>query len=113
VIKRLSAKTLAIFVGIVHGFAGPGGVLGVIPAVQLKDPKLSTLYLSSFCISSTITMGCYATLYGMCSSRLASSGGNTSKRDFVIECLSAGLSIVVGILWLVLLALGKLEDVFP
>ena len=110
--RRLSTKTLAFCIGIVHGLAGPGGVLGVIPAVQLQDWKLATVYLTCFCVSSTCTMGCFATLYGICSSRLVGNAADT-RREFQIECFSACLSILVGITWLTLLAMGKLEDVFP
>lgn len=109
--KNMSTKTLACGIGIIHGVAGPGGVLGVIPAVQLKDWKLSTLYLGVFCISSTIVMGCYAALYGTCSSKLGKERG--TRWEFIMECISAALSIIVGIMWLTLLALGKLDAVFP
>lgn len=109
---RVSAKTMAFFIGIVHGLAGPGGVLGVIPAVQLQNWKLASIYLGCFCVSSTLTMGCFATIYGACSSSLIGNSTET-KREFKIECFSAGLSILVGITWLVLLSFGKLEDVFP
>lgn len=107
--RRFSAKTMAVIAGIIHGLAGPGGVLGVIPAVQLHDWKLATLYLGCFCLSSTLTMGCFAFFYGTCSSRL----GRGTNLEFQIHCFSACLSILVGITWLVLLWLGKLEDVFP
>ena len=33
--------------------------------------------------------------------------------EFLIEVISAFLSILVGITWLTLLSIGKLEDVFP
>lgn len=100
----INTRTLACLAGIVHGLAGPGGVLGVIPAVQLKVARLAALYLLCFCVTSTITMGTFAYLYGACSMRVP---------DFLIESLSAALSLLVGILWLVLLSLGKLEDIFP
>ena len=109
--RAVSSKSLAILAGIIHGLAGPGGVLGVIPAVQLHNARLATVYLATFCASSTLTMGCFATLYGSCSSRLASSRGR--YREFVVECASASLSLIVGVTWLVLLSVGKLEDVFP
>lgn len=108
--KRISTGTMAIVAGIIHGMAGPGGVLGVIPAVQLHNLKLASIYLSCFCLSSTLTMGIFATLYGTLSSRIGSEG---THRQFVIECLSSCLSILVGITWLILLSIGKLEDVFP
>jgi ABC-type nickel/cobalt efflux system permease component RcnA len=108
---RISSGTLAIVAGIIHGMAGPGGVLGVIPAIQLHNWRLGALYLGSFCVSSTLTMGVFATVYGTLSSRL--SGQGSSRREFWIECISASLSILVGVTWLVLLSIGKLEEVFP
>lgn len=107
--RRFSARTMAILAGIIHGLAGPGGVLGIVPAVQLHDWKLATIYLSCFCASSTLTMGCFASFYGICSSGV----GRRTKLEFQIHLFSASLSILVGVTWLVLLALGKLEDVFP
>ena len=107
--RRFSAKSMAVLAGVIHGLAGPGGVLGVIPAVQLHDWKLATIYLGCFCISSTITMGCFACFYGLFSSTV----GRRTHLEFHIHCFSSSLSILVGITWLVLLSLGKLEDVFP
>lgn len=102
---------LALATGIIHGVAGPGGVLGVIPAVQLRNPHLAFVYLSTFCITSTLVMGGFALFYGALSKWLA--GGENLSRVFLVEASSACLSIVVGIVWLVLLSLGKLENVFP
>lgn len=107
--RQFSIKTLALMAGIIHGFAGPGGVLGVIPAVQLHDWRLATCYLGSFCCSSTLTMGLFACSYGHITTSLA----QRTKLEFQIQCFSAILSMIVGILWLVLLSVGKLDDVFP
>lgn len=101
---------IAICIGIIHGVAGPGGVLGVIPAVQLHDLFLSTIYLGTFCCCSTLTMGVFAACYGYISSFIS---GTNADLSFRIEVFSAGLSIFVGALWLFLLAIGKLEDIFP
>mgnify|MGYP000445196426 CR=1 FL=1 len=43
---RVSSRSLALVAGIIHGLAGPGGVLGVIPAVQLHDARLAVIYLA-------------------------------------------------------------------
>lgn len=128
-VSKLSTRTMAILAGILHGLAGPGGVLGVIPAIQLQNGKLAAIYLFCFCTTSTLTMGIFAAMYGSCSSSLAieqqADGGNCRPyltdcnlpspriREFQIECVSASLSILVGVMWLVLLALGKLDEIFP
>lgn len=102
-------KCIPLAIGILHGVAGQGGVLGVIPAVQLRSAYLAMLYLGSFCISLTFTMGIYAGFYGNCSERI-SSGSNV---EFGMNLFSASLSLIVGVLWLVLLSFGILDEVFP
>ena len=109
--SQFSSPTLSFFAGIVHGLAGPGGVLGVVPAVQLHDAKLSAIYLVSFSLSSTIAMGIFATIFGGCSSTLSKKTGNQGA--FVIEVISSSVCILVGITWLTLSLLGKLDDIFP
>jgi hypothetical protein len=120
--SRCNTGILAMIAGVVHGVAGPGGVLGVIPAVQLHNVKLACIYLLTFCFTSTIVMGIFASLYGTFSGWLAGGGGGSSEtnnnkkgcnRVFMVEMGSAMLSICVGIVWLILLALGKLDDIFP
>ena len=133
-------ETLAFLAGIIHGFAGyvflvkkllsccykffrvhslkfillfpppsPGGVLGVIPAVKMENSKLASVYLLSFCIGSTFTMGIFAASFGCLSLSLA----RKANLEYQIHCISAASCILVGITWLVLLSMGKLEDVFP
>jgi hypothetical protein len=105
-ISYSTTSVLAFLAGIFHGVAGVGGILGVLPAVQMTNPLWGTLYLLTFCICSTLTMGCFAMCYG----RLF--GQCHGLWEFRMECFSACLSVLVGILWLTLLRLGKMEDVF-
>lgn len=95
--------------GIVHGIAGPGGILGVLPAVGLHDTTKSVTYLGSFCFTSIATMGVFAAVYGEATGRL---GERSELLAFRISIFSSLLSVIVGILWLVLAAIGKLQEVF-
>lgn len=105
-----SKKILSLCVGIFHGIAGPGGVLGVVPAVKLHNAWHSVVYLGSFCVSSIVTMGCFAATYGIMSAKWSS---NNESLAYRMEVFSASLSIVVGSLWLILLYFGILDEIFP
>lgn len=111
-------SALALLTGLVHGVAGPGGVLGIIPAVQMQDVGLAITYLGTFCITSTLVMGCFAAFYGRMCYWMTDGDDNIDKnarvnRIFLVEFGSACLSIIVGIVWLTLLAVGELNEVFP
>jgi len=101
-------RIVAFSVGIIHGIAGPGGVLGVLPAARLHSWPKASLYLATFCLTSTLIMGLFAAVYGECTSRL----GSTAKIEFRLELFSASLSIIVGVLWMALIIAGKLDVVF-
>mmetsp|Transcript_27276 Transcript_27276/g.56870 ORF Transcript_27276/g.56870 Transcript_27276/m.56870 type:complete len:382 (-) Transcript_27276:85-1230(-) len=103
---------LAIAAGALHGAAGPGGVLGVMPAVQMRDVKSATIYLSTFFLTSALVMGCFAACCATLGQWLVGSGRRGSSRVFRVEAGSAFLSIVVGITWLALLSIGKVEEVY-
>ncbi|OWZ18784.1 hypothetical protein PHMEG_0007067 [Phytophthora megakarya] len=102
-------KCTALLVGIVHGIAGPGGILGVLPAVGLHDTVKSCTYLGSFCVTSIATMGLFAAAYGEATGRL---GERSELLAFRISIFSSMLSVIVGVLWLVLAAIGKLQEIF-
>lgn len=99
---------LSFLGGVLHGIAGPGGVLGVLPAVQLHNFFLALVYLITFCIVSTFLMGLVAALYGSISSYV-SENSNVSNIELKIELFSAALSLLVGILWIFLMSIGKLD----
>ena len=102
-------RLLSFTMGTVHGIAGPGGILGVLPAVQLRDGSKASLYLFVFCFTSILVMGCFAAFYGGLTQRL---GITITQLAFYLRILSSFLSIAVGILWITLSALGIMEEVF-
>ncbi|KAG7383226.1 hypothetical protein PHYPSEUDO_003906 [Phytophthora pseudosyringae] len=102
-------KIMALLVGIIHGFAGPGGILGVLPAVVLNDWIKSVAYLGSFCVASIFIMGVFAALYGEVTGRL---GGNSLVMEFRIGIFSAFFSFIVGVAWIGLQATGQMSAIF-
>lgn len=105
----LTQKLTALCVGICHGIAGPGGVLGVLPAVSLRNPVTSSAYLASFCIASILTMAIFAAFYGECTARIT---GKSTFAELAVNIVSAIFSLIIGILWIVFEALGILDKIF-
>jgi len=110
--SKCMTRSAAFVAGIFHGVAGPGGVLGVMVALKLNDWFLSSLYLLLFFVSSIVTMGLYAILYGLCTQRLTVCADNKRKCAFVLKFVSAVFSLIVGVLWISLTLAGTLDDVF-
>jgi hypothetical protein len=106
---RKGSRVIACLMGILQGVAGPGGVLGILPAVQLHNYAFAYTYLASFCIMSMVGMGSFASLYGICTNKI--SQGN-QRIEFHLDCFSAAVSIIVGVLWLCLLYTDNLHMVF-
>ena len=81
---------------------------------ELHDPLLATVYLGSFCLTSIAVMGGFAAAFGEATVRLADRQGAGGSRSLLrcMSLVSAGLSLVVGVLWLVLLYFGVLDQVF-
>ena len=102
---------LAVFAGLIHGISGHGEVLGVVPAIQLKQVHLAILYLGTFCVTSTLIMSGYTAFYGYVCRWLVEREDELGSlsRVFLIEFGSACLSIIVGIVWLTLLSVGQLD----
>ncbi len=86
-------------------------------ALQLKKVHLAILYLGTFCIVSTLVIGGFAAFYGgLCQwlvERSDKKDDSRLSRVFLVEFGSACLSIVVGIIWLALLAAGLLDIIEP
>ena len=102
-------RVLSFSVGLLHGVAGPGAVLGVLPAVEMRKWTSSCLYLGSFIVASTLSMGTFAALYGESTKRL---GATAEVIELGLNVFSSMMSVIVGTTWLCLSVLGKLEDFF-
>jgi threonine/homoserine/homoserine lactone efflux protein len=109
---QLTATSAAsIGVGIVHGAAGPGCLLAVLPTLAMqKDVLRALLYLGFFCGSSILSMGSFAALYGELTQR--SGRARSPSAALNVAVASSALSIAVGIAWILLQATGVLNRVF-
>ena len=95
----------AVAIGVVHGAAGPGAVLGVLPAVALRRSSLVFGYFAGFCVATVATMGAFAASYGEVTSRLGDAHG--ARVRSVLRCVSAGACLAVGAAWIALSASGR------
>ena len=59
-----SRRGWSMSIGLVHGVAGPSGILAVLPAVVLADAGRSAAYLVAFFVASTTAMGAFAAIFG-------------------------------------------------
>uniref|UniRef100_K3X5J2 Urease accessory protein UreH-like transmembrane domain-containing protein n=1 Tax=Globisporangium ultimum (strain ATCC 200006 / CBS 805.95 / DAOM BR144) TaxID=431595 RepID=K3X5J2_GLOUD len=102
-------KLTAFAYGTMHGLAGTGGILGVLPAVILNDWAKSSAYLLSFCLASILIMGAFAAMYGEITGRMSRFSDTSLYR---IGIFSSCVSLTVGILWVILVSTGTLDEVF-
>lgn len=103
----LTQRLASLGMGILHGFAGPGGVLAVLPTVEMTRWQSSCLYLFSFIVASTISMGMFAALYGEATRRV---GEGKERVEVGMRLVSSAVAIIVGAIWLSLSILGKLSE---
>jgi hypothetical protein len=106
---QFNQRVLSFLIGMLHGVAGPGGVLGVLPAVEMQNWKSSSLYLASFVFASTASMGAFAALYGELTKRI---GATQYSLEFALRAFSSAMSVIVGVIWVVLSVLGRLDQIF-
>ena len=87
----------AFAVGLLHGTAGAGHVLGVLPALALPTRLGSIAYLLFFAAGTVAAMSVYAALLGRAGKRVSLSGRN-AYAGLLAGC--SALSVIVGAFWL-------------
>jgi hypothetical protein len=81
------------WVGLLHGAAGTGHLLGVIPSLALP-PALGAAYLLCYGVAAVFAMGCFGFFMGLVGNRVSA----TWLRRFMFTC---GLvAIGVGVFWI-------------
>ena len=83
-------------------------MLAVLPTLVIPGALGANLYLGAFCLSTILTMGTLALLFGGCTyrSRLVS-----PRLPALLQFASATGSVAIGVLWLVCSATGTLSEV--
>jgi hypothetical protein len=91
-------KLLSFSIGLFHGIAGPSHVLGVLPALKLSNYEAQFVYLFSFIVTSTLSMGIFAAIYGEVTKRITAT---TDSFDFILGLFSSSLSVIIGTIWFI------------
>jgi len=95
--RHLHDARAALAVGLVHGTAGGGHILGVLPALALPTRVAAIAYLLAFGVATVAAMTTFSAAVGRISRR-ASRGGRRAYAGLLGACAAA--SIVVGVWWL-------------
>lgn len=72
----------------------------------MHDGFRSSCYLGAFCVSSILAMGGFAAFWGELTVRL----GSSESVQFWLIAVSSSSSVAVGAVWIVLVMMGKLQD---
>ena len=94
-------KFAAFGVGVAHGVSGVSGVVYVLPAAFLADSTRVVLYIFGFIVSSVAAMTALAFLLGLLP--------RSAAVAFRFSVASGVSALVVGVIWVALVATGKLD----
>jgi hypothetical protein len=81
------------WVGLIHGAAGTGHLLGVLPSLALP-PALGTAYLLCYGAAAVVAMGCFGFVMGLVGNRVSA----TWLRRFMLACGVAAIGL--GLYWI-------------
>lgn len=95
------SPTSAYVVGAIHGISGLSGIVYVLPALFLNDTGRLLLYLLGFTISSIASMTGVAAIMGLIP--------HGTKKLMILNGVAGASVIGIGIMWIVLTYLDKLD----
>lgn len=88
----------ATAVGLVHGLAGSGSAVALIPVLGFDSPAPGMLYLAVFAVGTVAGMALYGLLAGAVFGRAADTSLRLSK---LLARLTGVFTVIVGVVWLV------------
>ena len=96
--KETKNVKAAVFVGILHGFAGIYHLLIVLPALALPSQTEAVAYLVGFALGTLVVMAIYAWSLGTVSHKASL----LNKKKFLtgFRVFGASAAIIVGIIWI-------------
>jgi nickel/cobalt transporter (NicO) family protein len=93
--KRGHAATA---VGLVHGLAGSGAAVALIPVIGFESPAAGVAYLVVFAVGTVVAMGLYGLLAGAIFGRTA---GSSLCVAHLLARSTGVFTVAVGVVWLV------------
>jgi ABC-type nickel/cobalt efflux system permease component RcnA len=88
----------ALFIGIIHGFAGFSHLFALLPSLALPTIWLSIAYIAAFAAGTITTMVIFAFILGLVAFQSAQKEKQTFLKWFTIT--GGVLAIVIGIIWI-------------
>jgi ABC-type nickel/cobalt efflux system permease component RcnA len=89
----------ALFIGIIHGFAGFSHLFALLPSLALPTVTASVIYISAFAFGTILTMVLFAVILGVVAFRAVVKDHRIFLKWFTLT--GGFLAIGIGILWLV------------
>jgi sulfite exporter TauE/SafE len=89
----------ALFIGIIHGFAGFSHLFALLPSLALPSVTDSVIYISAFAAGTIMTMVLFAFILGVVAFKAVVKDKQMFLKWFTLT--GGFLAIGIGILWLI------------
>lgn len=97
VVEGHDHRHAATAVGLLHGLAGSGGAVALIPIVGFDSPAMGVLYLCIFAVGTIASMAVYGLLAGAVTGGAARSSLDLAR---LLARATGVFTLVVGLFWL-------------